>query len=72
MDLAAVKSLTRSKLIDEKLEALQRAEEKYYQKTSSDKQVQSGMLNVSAVRSMRWHPNAVRNMLKHYCIYPCS
>lgn len=38
VDLAAVKSLTRSKLIDEKLEALQRAEEKYYQKTSSDKQ----------------------------------
>lgn len=54
MDLAAVKSLTRSKLIDEKLEALQRAEEKYYQKTSSDKQVQSGILNVSAVRTLKY------------------
>lgn len=51
MDLAAVKSITRSKLINEKLEALQRAEEKYYQKTSSDKQVQSGILNASAVRT---------------------
>ncbi|KAM5547180.1 ATP-dependent DNA helicase Q-like 3 [Rosa sericea] len=46
-DLAAVKSLTRSKLIDEKLEALQHAEEKYYQNKSSDKQTYK--LNKNAI-----------------------
>ncbi|XP_024181896.1 ATP-dependent DNA helicase Q-like 3 isoform X2 [Rosa chinensis] len=45
-DLVAVKSLTRSKLIDEKLEALQRAEEKYYQ-NKSDKQTDK--LNKNAI-----------------------
>lgn len=57
-DGLAVKNLARSKLpkklgISEKIECLQRLEERYYPDKSSDKQVLSDILNGLAIRSFR-------------------